>query len=64
MTFRETGYSNIRMPGQLWMIWDNLRQAWASGQPSVNVTRLRRRADRLDMEYGAIRYSVRPVVLA
>ena len=47
---------------QFWAIWDNIGRNWAS-KPYSDRRRARGRADRLDLQYGAIRYSVRPVAL-
>lgn len=48
-----------------YVIWDNggiMRQAAGPvGKPYSCRKRARTRADRLDLEYGAYRYSVRPV---
>lgn len=61
---RDIPYSELRTDGsQLWAIWDTIDRRWVS-KPYASSSRARRRVDRLDNEYGAYRYSARPVVLA
>lgn len=43
-----------------WRIWDSQAKAWASAD-YTSRSRARARADRLDNEYGAYRYFVKPI---